>query len=330
MAAGLGTRLRPFTQLVAKPMLPLMGVPMAQFAVDLALQAGVTRMVANLHYRADETRAGLKGLDFRSFSHGQDVSIDFSDESNELLGSAGGIRKAFPLLGEGAALLLNTDVLCDIPVGALIVRHHELRRRFGVRMTLGLLHRGPKGGKYREIQVNPVTGIVSGAGELVEGRPFFSGVAIIEKEALVHVPPSGPSEFLPTILTPGIREGWVGSYVFKGDWFDIGSPLLWQQTHLELIERLETGRLRPSWRKRIEAVARRTSNGVWTSGLGPVRFDADSPAYVDLQAAASMGVRVNGRVPSRSVVYGALDSDSHDNKVETKALLSYQGTTLWI
>src|SRR4051794_13663614 len=101
MAAGRGTRLRPFTDLAPKPLLPLLGVPMAQFAVDALAQAGVPRIVANIHHHAAATRAGFAALDLAG------TELVFSDESAELLGSAGGIQKASPLLGEGPFFLMN-------------------------------------------------------------------------------------------------------------------------------------------------------------------------------------------------------------------------------
>src|SRR5688500_7784184 len=94
MTAGLGTRLRPFTEIAPKHLLPVMGVPMAQFAVDLLARFGVSRIVCNVHHRADLAVPALKALE-----HGPGTSIEISDESQLLLGSAGGIRKALPLLG---------------------------------------------------------------------------------------------------------------------------------------------------------------------------------------------------------------------------------------
>ena len=66
MTAGLGTRLRPFTQFMAKPMLPLMGIPMAQYVLDSLNVSGVSRVVANIHHHSEKTKNGLLQLEHRN------------------------------------------------------------------------------------------------------------------------------------------------------------------------------------------------------------------------------------------------------------------------
>src|SRR5690348_6687584 len=85
MAAGLGTRLRPFTDMRTKALLPVLGIPVAQFTIDSLAKAGVSSVVLNVHHRANETRSGLLGLDRAN------LKMEVSDESQSLLGSAGGI-----------------------------------------------------------------------------------------------------------------------------------------------------------------------------------------------------------------------------------------------
>src|SRR4051812_25270596 len=108
MAAGLGIRLRPFTEATTKALLPLMGIPMAQFAMDTLIGCGVGTIVANVHHHSIRARTGLMALDY------QGASLKVSDESHHLLGSAGGIRHALDNLGQGPFFLANADVLCDV------------------------------------------------------------------------------------------------------------------------------------------------------------------------------------------------------------------------
>src|SRR5690349_9521799 len=96
MTAGLGTRLRPFTDLLPKPLLPLMGIPMAQFALDALAEAGVEKVVANVHHLPEKLRESLPGLATQAGIK----ELRLSDETQELLGSAGGMRNALPLLCE--------------------------------------------------------------------------------------------------------------------------------------------------------------------------------------------------------------------------------------
>jgi MurNAc alpha-1-phosphate uridylyltransferase len=259
MAAGLGTRLRPFTDRLPKPLLPLMGVPVAQFALDTIAQAGVGHVVANIHHLPEIARAGLLALDRGS------MRLEFSDERELLLGSAGGLKKALPRLGGGPFYLVNSDTLCDADLRQLALRHALLRARWGVELTLTVFPAGPAGGKYREILLDEERGLITGFGELVEAKPYFVGVAVLEPEALAGVPDGEPAEFVPHVLERAIRRGKAGAYLARGFWKDIGSSNLWLEAHLDLMQRLEIGRIDPLWRKRIEGRSRRVAQGIWVS-----------------------------------------------------------------
>lgn len=89
MAAGMGTRLRPFSEKISKPLMPVLGVPCSRFALQSLSEAGVTEVIANLHHLPDMTREGLKKIF---------PALQTSDETAQLLGSAGGIKKAQPFL----------------------------------------------------------------------------------------------------------------------------------------------------------------------------------------------------------------------------------------
>jgi NDP-sugar pyrophosphorylase family protein len=272
MAAGLGTRLKPFTEMEPKALLPLMGVPMAQFAVDSLVHAGVTRIVANVHHHSERAQAGLQGLE-----RGE-ADLLISDESAELLGSAGGLRKALPHMEGEPFFLVNADVLCDVDLEALARTHARLRARHGVKLTLTVFARPPTGPadvqreKYREIHFDPATSLISSLGEHALGRPYFVGAAVIEPDALTGVPPEGPAEFVPTVLAPAIAEGKAGVFYTSGQWHDVGSPKLWQDAHIAMLRLLETGGLSRLWRARLEQGNKRIASQVWVSKDAPARY----------------------------------------------------------
>lgn len=272
MAAGLGTRLKPFTDLVPKPMLPLMGVPMAQFAVDMLAQAQVENIVANIHHLPELSKEGFKSLELP-----QSCKIQISDESQLLLGSAGGAKKALPLLGAGPFYWVNADVLCEVDLEELKKRHFELKEKFGVHLTITVFPEGPEPGAYREILYND-QGLVTGLTEPVKKRPFFASVAIVEPEALAGVP-SGPAEFVPTIFLPAILAQKAGVYLASGAWSDVGSPALWYETHIKLMDQIEKGQCPKLWQTRIEKQSHRLASSIWASKnvKGPVTWSA--PAY---------------------------------------------------
>ncbi|WP_245604174.1 sugar phosphate nucleotidyltransferase [Patulibacter minatonensis] len=110
LAAGLGTRLRPLTFELPKPMVPLLDRPAMAHTIDLLHHHGIDRIVANLHYFPDTIR------DY------------FGDEltyvqEEELLGTAGGVRNAKDFFGDEPFLVLSGDALTDLDVQKLVDRH---------------------------------------------------------------------------------------------------------------------------------------------------------------------------------------------------------------
>lgn len=259
MAAGLGTRLVPFTLRTPKPLLPVLGVPLAQFSVDALANAGVTAIVANVHHLAHEAITGLHRLEL-GHAH-----LAINDERRELQGSAGGLRDGVRTLGGGPVYLANADVLCDLELARLAHRHQELRHQHGVELTLAVLPQGAPGGRYRQIHSDPATGLMTQLGDFAEGTPFFASLAIVEEGALAHVPRSGPAEFIPQILLPLLKQRKVGVFPVQFRWHDIGSPPLWHAMHLDLIRGMESGNLPTAWRQRIVASAAALRPGVWVA-----------------------------------------------------------------
>jgi len=101
LAAGLGERMRPLTNDRPKPLVPLAGRVLIDYALDRLRDAGVQRVVINLHYLGGMIRDHLRAR--------QQPEIVYSDESDHLLGPGGGVVKALPLLGEQAFFVHNCD-----------------------------------------------------------------------------------------------------------------------------------------------------------------------------------------------------------------------------
>jgi hypothetical protein len=129
------------------------------------------------------------------------------------------LRRALPALGEGPFFLVNADVLCDVDLRALARAHAVRRERFGARLTLTVFTRPPlepgerQAERYREVLLSPEGDRVAGLGEPAEGRPFFTGVAVIEPEALRGAPAGGAFEMVPHVLRPAIEAGRAGAFV---------------------------------------------------------------------------------------------------------------------
>jgi mannose-1-phosphate guanylyltransferase len=110
LAAGLGTRLRPLTYEITKPMVPVLDRPVMEHIVDLLDQHGFERVIANLHYFPDMIR------------HHFGERLEYRYEP-ELLGTAGGVRACSAFFGDEAFLVISGDALTDIDLGALVARH---------------------------------------------------------------------------------------------------------------------------------------------------------------------------------------------------------------
>lgn len=104
-AAGFGTRMGALTATRPKPLIEVARRPLIDHALDLVAQAGLHRIVVNIHYRADQIRAHLAGR----------PGILLSHETPEILETGGGLRQALPLLGQGPVFTLNTDAVWTGP-----------------------------------------------------------------------------------------------------------------------------------------------------------------------------------------------------------------------
>lgn len=99
-AAGFGTRMSALTQNCPKPMIEVAGKPLIDHAISLTEGVGLRQIVANVHYLPDQVRAHLMPR-----------GIEISDESDRILETGGGLRKAQAMLGAGPVFTLNTDAV---------------------------------------------------------------------------------------------------------------------------------------------------------------------------------------------------------------------------
>ncbi len=103
MAAGLGKRMLPLTEDIPKPLVKVAGRPLIDYVLDRLASAGVTEVVLNLHYKGEILKDYLEGRNA--------PAVAYSDESDELLDTGGGVKKALPLLGEAPFFTHNSDSL---------------------------------------------------------------------------------------------------------------------------------------------------------------------------------------------------------------------------
>jgi NDP-sugar pyrophosphorylase family protein len=228
LAAGLATRLRPLSLVRAKAALPVAGTPLVRRILERLAAAGVRDAVVNLHY-LPQTITALVG-------DGTDlgVRVRYSWEM-PVLGSAGGPRRALPLLGSSTFLIVNGDTLTDVDLDALVDAH----RRAGALVTMAVVP-NTEPHKYGGASVQ-ADGVVTGFVKRGSREPsyHFVGVQAAEAGAFEGVRDDVPSESVAS-LYPALmarQPGAVRAFVSSAEFFDIGTPADYLSTSLLLHER---------------------------------------------------------------------------------------------
>ena len=115
-AAGLGTRLKPFTDHMPKALVPVAGKPMLEHVINKLKSAGVDEIVINVHHLAQQI------IDFLKEKDNFGIKIWISDETEELLETGGGIKKAAPFFNE-PFLVHNADILSNVDLKSMYDYH---------------------------------------------------------------------------------------------------------------------------------------------------------------------------------------------------------------
>jgi mannose-1-phosphate guanylyltransferase len=253
LTAGLATRLRPLSLVRAKAALPVAGEPLARRILRSLAAAGVTDAVLNLHH-LPHTLTSLIG-------DGTDtgVRVRYSWEV-PVLGSAGGPKRALPLLGSSRFLIVNGDTLTNVDIPGLIDAH----ARSGALVTLAVVP-NTEPDKYTGLSAD-ANGNVTGVVGRRSTRPSFHfiGVQVVEAAAFVTVPPEVPFESIGALYPSLIaaRPGAVRVHATDAEFFDIGTPADYLET-ATLLGRREGGGLVPGARADIAADARVEESVLW-------------------------------------------------------------------
>jgi mannose-1-phosphate guanylyltransferase len=222
LCAGLGTRLRPLTERVPKPAVPVCGVPLVGWTLALLANAGVRRAVVNVHHLPDEMAEAARAAARRL---GMELVVS---REPVIAGTGGALREArAALAGADEILLVNGDVLFDVELAAVLDAH----RSSGALATMVLLPM-PAGATYAAVELDAGGAVRRIAGRFGPGADgaaltgwHFSGVHVISGALLDHVP-AAPFEcdinrqVYPALMGRGAVRGFVAS----GYWNDLGTP----------------------------------------------------------------------------------------------------------
>ncbi len=215
LAAGVGTRLRPLTTVLPKPLAPVAGRPVIEHLLARLFDEGIDRVVVNLHWLGEQIVERLgSGAAFG-------VELAWSHEP-ELLGTAGAISNARHLLGDGDFMVLSGDGLHDVPLRAVAERH----RASGAAATI-TVRRLPRPETCALVALD-AAGMVTRFVEKPALPDVFTDLASIGiycfSQEAADVVPDAPSDIARDLIPALLERGMpIAAFETSAWWSDIGT-----------------------------------------------------------------------------------------------------------
>jgi MurNAc alpha-1-phosphate uridylyltransferase len=207
LAAGLGTRMRPITDTIPKPLVPVAGVPLIERIMDNARAEGAKRFAANAFYKSDQILAHFGGL----------LKVSREDA---LLGIGGGIKRALPMLHSDPFFVMNTDAFwalgSDKPLERMLARFAQGEAQA---VMLCVHPRDAVGfGRSHDFCLAPDGRITNDY-----GAPVINGGVTLLSRALFDDTPDGPFPF--SVVLDRCRENeTLFGVALDAPWFHVGDP----------------------------------------------------------------------------------------------------------
>lgn len=252
LTAGLGTRLAPLTNRLAKPAVPVAGVPLIIRLLRWLAAEGVQTAVLNLHHRPESIT--------RCVGHGSaaNLSVRYSWEP-VILGTAGGPRRALPLL-DRRFFVINGDTLTDLNLRALLDAHVSS----AAAVTLAVM-RNPAPDRYGGVRVDKGEWVSGFAGPGAHTLPHFVGVQLVEASVFADLPDGRPAASIggvyDTLLDERPRS--VKAHRIAAPFYDVGTPADYLATSLALAAGEGLASPPPGNRSKIHPTASLTRTVIW-------------------------------------------------------------------
>lgn len=229
LAAGLGTRLRPLTNKIPKPLLPVGGTPLIVWNLLLLRDCGIHEVMINVHYLGNMIEDAI-GDGSR-----WDMQVRYSHEPI-LLGTGGGLKAAEWFFGEQPFLVINGDTLIQLDVKALIEFH---RTRGGV-ATL-VLRDDPQAAQWGAVESDAQNRIfsINGRGRSQADltaplvKRMFAGVHILHPSLLHDAPEDSPFSIIDTYTNELSRGSNLFGFLHAAYWSDIGTVARYAQVQAD-------------------------------------------------------------------------------------------------
>ncbi len=223
-AAGLGTRLRPLTCSTPKALVPLMGKPLLEILIKKMIRQGFDRIIINVHHFAGQI------VEFIEKNNRFGIEIAISDESERLLDTGGGLKKAAWFFDDQKPFLVhNVDILSGIDLAALYDHHLHgkdrlatllVRHREGSRFLL--FDQGLRLCGWENIRTGERILTRESKGPLQ--RLAFSGIQIIDPALFRNMRQTGAFSIIQTYLSLAPEKKIMGLVDDRHIWMDVGTP----------------------------------------------------------------------------------------------------------
>ena len=222
LGAGLGTRLRPLTEDLPKPFIPIFQTPLITFVLDHLIAAGVKSFVINTHHLPAAFREFFAEGSYRGYP------VQLVHEP-EILGTGGGIKNVESFLGAEPFISYSGDLLTDIELAPLLEEHF----RAGNDVTIAL--RETEHGADVALEGNRVVDMVGKYGRA--GRYDFAGIAVWTRAVFERIPCGQVVSYI-AVLADWIGQGGrIGGVVLnEKKWFNIGSRREYLAAHRTILE----------------------------------------------------------------------------------------------
>ncbi len=275
LAAGLGTRLRPLTYEITKPMVPVLDRPVMEHILDLLDRHGVDEVIANLHYFPDSIREYF----------GDRIEYRFEEE---LLGTAGGVRACASFFGDEPFLVISGDALTDIDLTALLERH----RSSGGIATLAV-KQVPDTSEYGVV-LHDRDGRITGFQEKPRREEALSslgncGIYVFDPKIFDYFPERPFVDWAQDVF-PVLLEGEIPFHIHevREYWNDVGSLSELRQGTFDALR----GELH------LQVEGQEVRNGVVVAGDSPIGEDVstEGPVWIGDSVTIGSGVRLTGPI----------------------------------
>ena len=275
MAGGEGTRLRPLTSTVPKPLLPVANRPMMEHVIDLLRNHGITDIVVTVAFMASSIK--------NYFGDGRDfgVSIEYVDEP-EPLGTAGSVRNAMHLLADDRFMVISGDVITDIDLGSIVAFHDERRAMATIGLTpvdnpleFGIVITREDGTIDRFLE-KPTWGQVF-------SDTINTGIYVLEPSVFDYIETGRSVDFSGEVFPALLRDHKpLYGAVAHGYWEDVGTLEAYLRAHTDVLDQMV----------RLRIPGFQIADGVWVGEGSEISPEAviEGPAVIGPECVVESGV----------------------------------------